>query len=182
MHDRITGDGELSDAIWIAITVFLGCTQALQVALLGAMNRARGPSEAAYISILGTLAGLSLALTVRSMLGSRPALPPPFDTPMTTGLVAIATAAFLVLVINGLPGLYAVTGVLAVPYLLAASYLAPKIGVGLFLGALITGQLAGGVLLDHLGAFGAAVRPVDAVRVLGIAALLAGVVLVRGFR
>jgi transporter family-2 protein len=69
-----------------------------------------------------------------------------------------------------------------VPYLLAASYLAPKIGVGLFLGALITGQLAGGVLLDHLGAFGAAARPVDAVRVLGIAALLAGVVLVRGFR
>ena len=73
--------------------------------------------------------------------------------------------------------MYALTGVLAVPYLLAASYLAPKIGVGLFLGALITGQLAGGVVLDHLGAFGAAVRPVDAIRVLGIAALLAGVVL-----
>ena len=68
------------------------------------------------------------------------------------------------------------------PYLLAAAYLAPKIGVGLFLAALIAGQLGGGVLLDHLGAFGAAARPVDAVRVLGIGALLAGVVLVRGFR
>jgi transporter family-2 protein len=71
---------------------------------------------------------------------------------------------------------------LAVPYLLAASYLAPKIGVGLFAAASITGTLGGGVLLDQLGLFGAAVRTIDAVRVLGIALLIAGVVLVRGFR
>jgi transporter family-2 protein len=75
-----------------------------------------------------------------------------------------------------------VTGLTAVPYLLAASYLAPKIGVGLFLAALIAGQLGGGVVLDHFGALGAATRPIDVVRVLGIVALLSGVVLVRGFR
>jgi transporter family-2 protein len=75
-----------------------------------------------------------------------------------------------------------VTGLTAVPYLLAASYLAPKIGVGLFLAALIAGQLSGGVVLDHFGVFGAATRPIDVVRVLGIVALLSGVVLVRGFR
>jgi transporter family-2 protein len=75
-----------------------------------------------------------------------------------------------------------VTGLLAMPYLLAASYLAPRIGVGLFLAALIAGQLGGGVILDHLGAFGAETRPIDAIRVIGVAALIAGVVLVRGFR
>ena len=53
----------VSDAVWIAVVVSLGVTQALQIALLAAMNRARGPAEAAYISILGTLAGLTLALT-----------------------------------------------------------------------------------------------------------------------
>jgi transporter family-2 protein len=172
----------MSDAFWIAVVVVLGVGQALQVALLGAMNRARGPAEAAYISILGTLVGLSLALTLRGLMGSRPVLPTPFDQPATTGAVAIATGALLALALRGLPGGYAVTGLIAVPYLLAAGFLAPRIGVGLFLAALIAGQLGGGVILDHLGAFGGAARPIDAVRVLGIAALLAGVVLVRGFR
>ena len=54
------------------------------------------------------------------------------------------------------------TGLTAVPYLLAASYLAPKIGVGLFLAALIAGQLGGGVVLDHFGVLGTATRPIDA--------------------
>jgi len=172
----------VSAAVWILVVMLLGGAQALQVGLLGAMNRLRGPSEAAYLSILGTLAGLSLALTIRGLLGARTLLPPPIDHPAVMGAVSLVTGTLLVLVLRGLPGIYAVTGLFAVPYLLSAAYLAPKIGVGLFLAALITGQLGGGVLLDHLGAFGAASRPIDPVRVLGIAALLAGVVLVRGFR
>jgi hypothetical protein len=172
----------VGDVVWIAVVVMLGVTQALQVGLLGAMNRARGPAEAAYVSILGTLAGLSAALTVRSLLGSRSALPPPFDQATTTGVVAVASGTLLFLALQGLPGVYVITGLFAVPYLLAASYLAPKIGVGLFLAALITGQLGGGVILDHLGAFGGTIRPIDPIRVLGVAALLVGVVLVRGFR
>jgi bacterial/archaeal transporter family-2 protein len=87
-----------------------------------------------------------------------------------------------VLGLRGLPVGYAATGLTAVPYLLAASYLAPKIGVGLFLAALIAGQLGGGVVLDHFGVLGASPHPVDVIRVLGVAALLTGVVLVRGFR
>jgi hypothetical protein len=172
----------VSDAIWIVVVVSLGATQALQVALLGAMNRARGPAEAAYISILGTLAGLTLALAIRGLMGSRPALPAPFDHPALTGAVALASGTLLALLMRGLPVGYALTGLTAVPYLLAASYLAPKIGVGLFLGALIAGQLGGGVVLDHFGVLGTATRPIDAIRVLGVAALLTGVVLVRGFR
>ena len=172
----------MNDVIWIAVVVSLGVTQALQIALLGAMNRARGPAEAAYVSILGTLAGLTLALAIRGLIGTRPVLPAPFDHPALTSAVALASGTLLVLLMRGLPGGYALTGLTAVPYLLAASYLAPKIGVGLFLGALIAGQLGGGVILDHFGVLGTATRPVDAIRVLGVAALLTGVVLVRGFR
>src|SRR5918995_3431858 len=172
----------VNDAVWIAVVVSLGVTQALQIALLGAMNRARGPAEAAYISILGTLAGLTLALTLRSLTGSRPALPAPFDHPAATGAVALVSGALLVSGLRGLPLGYAVTGLTAVPYLLAASYLAPRIGVGLFLAALIAGQLSGGVVLDHFGVLGAATRPIDLIRVVGVVALLTGVVLVRGFR
>jgi transporter family-2 protein len=172
----------VSDAFWIAIVVMLGATQALQVSLLGAMNRARGPSEAAFVSILGTFTGLTLALTIRGLQGSRPALPAPFDQPMTTGVIAVAAGALLLLGLRGLPWGFVITGLLAMPYLLAASYLAPKIGVGVFVAALIAGQLGGGMLLDQFGAFGGATRPVDAVRIAGVAALLLGVVLVRGFR
>jgi uncharacterized membrane protein YdcZ (DUF606 family) len=172
----------VSNAIWIAVVVTLGVTQALQIALLGAMNRARGPAEAAYISILGTMAGLALALAIRGFMGSRPALPDPLDHPTALGAVALVSGGLLAWALRGLPAGYAVTGLTAVPYLLAASYLAPRIGVGLFLGALIAGQLGGGVLLDHFGVLGTATRPIDAVRVLGVAALLVGVVLVRGVR
>ena len=58
----------------------------------------------------------------------------------------------------------------------------PVVGVGLFVAALITGQLGGGVVIDQFGAFGAATRQIDAVRILGVGVLLVGVVLVRGFR
>ena len=172
----------MSDAFWIAVVVSLGITQALQVALLGAMSRSRGPSEAAFVSILGTLVGLTLALAIRGAQGSRPALPAPFDHPATTAIMALVTGVLLVMALRGLPWGFAITGLLAMPYLLAASFLAPRIGVGLFIAALIAGQLSGGVILDQIGAFGGATRPVDAVRVLGVCLLLAGVVLVRGFR
>lgn len=172
----------MSDAFWIAVVVALGITQALQVALLGAMSRSRGPSEAAFVSILGTLVGLTLALAVRGAQGSRPSLPAPFDHPATTGIMALVTGVLLVMAMRGLPWGFVITGLLAMPYLLAASFLGPRIGVGLFIAALIAGQLGGGVILDQLGAFGGATRPVDAVRILGVCLLLAGVVLVRGFR
>ena len=172
----------MNDTLWIAVVVALGVAQAVQVALLGAISRARGPAEAAFISVLGTVAGLALALSLRGVFGARIALPAPFDHPAVIGAIAIIAAALLTLVLRGLPAGYAVTGMGAVPFLLSASFLAPRIGIGLFLAAFVAGQIGGGVLLDHLGAFGAAARSVDAPRLLGIAALIVGVVLVRGVR
>lgn len=172
----------MSDTFWIAVVIALGMAQAIQVALLGAMSRARGPAEAAFISVLGTVAGLALALSLRGLFGSRVVLPGPFDLPAVTGAVAVISGAVLALVLRGLPVGYALTGMAAVPFLLSASYLAPRIGIGLFLAAFVAGQIGGGVILDHFGAFGTTTRSLDAVRILGVAALLTGVVLVRGFR
>lgn len=169
-------------SLWIAIPIVLGCTQALQVSLLGAMNRLRGPGEASWVSILGSLAGLSLALALQALSGRSLAMPGAFALPLVPAAVALAAAAILAFAIQGIPAYLGLAGLLAVPYLLAASFLAPRIGVGLFLAAIITGQLLGGVALDHVGAFGAVPRPVDLSRLLGIAALLVGVVLIRGRR
>lgn len=172
----------VKDVIWIAAVIILGVTQALQVVLLGAMSRARGPMEASYVSILGTVTGMSLAVALRALFGTRPALPAPLDQPITSSAIGLASGVLLLLAIQGLPLGFALTGLLPFPYLLAASYLAPKIGVALFVAALIAGQLGGGVIFDHFGVLDTATRPVDAIRLLGVAALLAGVILVRGFR
>jgi transporter family-2 protein len=98
------------------------------------------------------------------------------------GTIALVASVILAFATKGIPAYLGLTGLLAVPYLLAASFLSPRIGVGLFLAAIIAGQLLGGVVLDHVGAFGASPRPVDLPRLLGIAALIAGVVLIRGRR
>ena len=172
----------MTQALYVGLAILLGATGALQVALLGAMSRARGPTEAAWVSILGTVVGLGLALAVRTALGGRPALPAPFEGPIAFAGTALAAAALLALALPGIAPAFAVTGMLAAPYLIGASFLTPRLGIGLFLGAIIAGQLCGAVLLDHVGAFGAAPRPIDALRLAGIAALMLGVVLVRGTR
>lgn len=172
----------MSQTIWIGLTILIGGTQAMQVALLGAMGRSRGPLEAAWVSILGSLAGISLALTLRTLSGARPVLPPPLGQPLVTGALALAIGSVLLTAVRGIPPFYATTGLLPVPYLVAASFLAPRLGVGLFLAAIVAGQLSGAVALDALGAFGAAPRPLDPARVAGVVALLLGVLLVRGVR
>ena len=57
--------------------------------------------------------------------------------------------------------------------------LAPRIGVVLFFGAVIAGQLVAAALIDHFGWFGAPVRPIDPARLAGIALVFAGVVVFR---
>jgi transporter family-2 protein len=69
-----------------------------------------------------------------------------------------------------------------VPYLLAASFIGPRIGLGVFLAGMIAGQLIGALGLDHVGAFGARTRSIDTVRVAGAVVLLLGVLLIRGRR
>lgn len=169
-------------SIYVALAMLLGGTGALQVALLSAMSRARGPTEASWVSLLGSIVGLSLVLTVQTIVGPVPALPAPFRHPLVFMLVAIPATGLLLLALRGISPLYAITGTLAVPYLIGASFLSPRLGIGLFLGAIIAGQLSAGVVLDHLGAFGATARPVDLTRLAGIAVLMLGVVLIRGIR
>jgi len=57
--------------------------------------------------------------------------------------------------------------------------LAPRIGVVLFFGSVIAGQLVVAALIDHFGWFGTPVRPIDPVRLAGIALVFAGVVVFR---
>ncbi|GAB3024423.1 DMT family transporter [Bowmanella dokdonensis] len=57
-------------------------------------------------------------------------------------------------------------------------YLIPKMGVGPMMSFALTGQILVAMLASHYGWFGLPVRSVDALKLLGIAALLAGILLI----
>ena len=75
-----------------------------------------------------------------------------------------------------------IAGVFGFTYLFGAAYLGPRVGVALFASAVTAGTLVGSVWLDHVGAFGGGVYRVDGLRIAGLIALFAGVVLVRASR
>ena len=60
-----------------------------------------------------------------------------------------------------------------------AILLVPQLGAATFIALLVTGQMLASVAFDHFGWLGLAQRPVDAPRLIGVALLIGGVVLIR---
>ena len=58
-------------------------------------------------------------------------------------------------------------------------FLVPQIGAATFLALLVTGQMLGSITFDHFGWLGLTQRPVDVPRLIGVALLIGGVVLIR---
>jgi transporter family-2 protein len=58
-------------------------------------------------------------------------------------------------------------------------FLVPQLGAATFLALLVTGQMLGSIAFDHFGWLGLTQRPVDAPRLIGVALLIGGVVLIR---
>ncbi|WP_347267118.1 DMT family transporter [Paracoccus sp. (in: a-proteobacteria)] len=58
-------------------------------------------------------------------------------------------------------------------------YLVPLIGATAFIAFLIAGQMLASLAFDQFGWLGLAERPIDAMRLLGVVLLVAGVVLIR---
>jgi bacterial/archaeal transporter family-2 protein len=58
-------------------------------------------------------------------------------------------------------------------------FLVPQIGAATFIALVITGQMLASVTFDHFGWLGLIQRPIDAPRLIGVALLIGGVVLIR---
>jgi bacterial/archaeal transporter family-2 protein len=161
--------------------MLIGLGAAVQTSMLGSVGRLRGPSEATWLSILATASAVAVILAVRGIRGDSPALPAPFDRPLVFIGAALLAGLALLLTARGLPPYYAITGLFGLAFIFGAATLVPRIGVALFLGATIAGQLVGAIFLDQFGAFGATAQPVTPLRLAGVTLLLLGVVMVRGF-
>ena len=69
-------------------------------------------------------------------------------------------------------------GLLGVTYVSMTIVLAPRLGAAAMLGAAMTGQLVGSLLMDHYGFVGYPVRPLSVERIAGAVLLFLGVLLI----
>ena len=70
-------------------------------------------------------------------------------------------------------------GVLGAAYVLATVIVTPRLGPGLTLGAIVAGQMIVALALEQAGALEVVRHPITLARVLGVALIVAGVVLLR---
>ena len=170
----------MSQAIGVAAALLIGGGAGVQIAMLAAVGRDRGTFEASWISMLGTLFGGTVFLAISALRGNAPLLPTPFDRAPIYVLVGILAGVGLLLSARRLDPYFAIMGLFGLGVISGAAFLGPRIGIGLFLSAMIAGQMVMALALDHIGAFGVDVRQVDFVRLAGVGMLLLGVVLVQG--
>ena len=169
----------MTQTLYVLLTIVVGVGSATQLAMLGAMGRERGAYEATWISIVGTIAGLSIVVVARLLRGDAPNLPAPMDSTWPWVLVIVLCAMALSVSMRGLPVYFVACGLFATAYLLTVGFAVPKLGAALFLGAATAGTLFGSAFYDHIGAFGTPIREATALRAAGIAVVFAGVVMVR---
>jgi transporter family-2 protein len=70
-------------------------------------------------------------------------------------------------------------GLFGALFILMAVVTTPALGAALMLASSIVGQLGAALVIDHYGLFGGTVIPVTPTRVIGVALLGAGVILIR---
>lgn len=70
-------------------------------------------------------------------------------------------------------------GLFGAIFVALAIFLVPQLGAATFFALLIAGQMLGSIVFDHFGLLGVPVHPVSAIRVVGAALLVGGVVLIR---
>lgn len=72
-------------------------------------------------------------------------------------------------------------GVVGALYIAISIIVAPKIGPAVMFSLVVAGQMINSLVIDQFGLFGFEVHPLSLLRVLGVALLIGGVVLIRAF-
>ena len=141
--------------------------------------------------LLAILAGAGLPV----QLGMNNQLRIMTGSPMTAAFISFLTgtaalALYVLLLRQPLPTTLQIAnapwwiwlgGVVGVFYIVVAIVVAPKIGPAVLFSLVVAGQLINSVVSDHFGLFGYDVHPVSVPRILGVAMLIGGVVLIRAF-
>ncbi len=145
---------------------------------------------------------LMLSMIAVVIAGGATALQAPTNAKMMTAVGSPVNAAFisfavgtaalgiLALVLQAKPDMVAarnlpwyawVGGLYGAVFVVAAAWGVPRLGVALTITLMVAGQLLVGLLLDHVGAFGAPRQPMNLGRLAGVALVIGGVLMVRRF-
>jgi transporter family-2 protein len=131
--------------------------------------------------LLPVQAGINAQL--RSVLGS------PVAAALISFLVGSAALAVVALAVrvptqfragwDGSVWWHWIGGLIGAVYVLTTIILAPKLGAATLIAAVVAGQMIASLVLDQYGLVGFPVHPVSAVRLVGAALVVTGVVLVQ---
>jgi transporter family-2 protein len=144
-----------------------------------------------FYIILALAAGIMMPVQagVNAILGSH--LKTPFLAAFisfSVGTIALATVCLLLRVplpgpvsLSKLPLWLWTGGLMGAFFVTTTIILAPKLGAVTLLASLVAAQMAASLILDHFGLIGYPVQPVNMWRVLGVAFLIMGVVLVQKY-
>jgi transporter family-2 protein len=143
------------DLLWIIVASAAGACISVQAAANGSLRTNLGDARyAAFLSICGTIVTAALV-----MLAIRPALPP-------------ATA------FRAAPWWNWLGGPLGAVFVLAGAALTPRMGSAAFIAAVVGGQLVCSLVLDHFGLMNVPQHGLSVGRLVGVALVFAGVLLV----
>lgn len=127
---------------------------------------------------------LALQAPINAMLGRA------LSSPISAALVSLVVSMVVALVIAGLVGdgatwrvppvwLYLAGGLIGATFVVGSVFIVPTVGAASFLACVVLGQLASGLVIDHLGAFGLPIQEVSIGRLAAVGCVLLGVVLLR---
>lgn len=182
MHRLPGWERLMSTMIPLLVAVAVGLGSSAQIAMIGGMARTRSAPEATFTSMMATLAGIALVLAIRGFRGDAPQFFAPIDRGYAFLVVAVVSLVLLALSMRGIPLTYAITGIFATGFLLGTAALVPRLGVALFFAATTAGSLIGALVFDQIGAFGAQPTHLTPLRIVGVIAVFAGMMLVRSGR
>lgn len=81
--------------------------------------------------------------------------------------------------VQELPWWVVIGGTVGVLFVIGGIAVAPVLGIALFFVCIVAGQLFASTFIDHVGAFGTQVKPVNSLKVVGLILVLVGAALVR---
>ncbi|RDL49896.1 hypothetical protein BLJAPNOD_01006 [Ensifer sp. M14] len=138
----------------VLAAVFAGAVVPFQAGANAMLGRLIGhPLWATVVSL-----SISLALIVPLMIALRVPMPTPAETLKGPWWIWIGGAAGVI-------------------YITAALLLAPKLGAASFIVAVIAGQMAVSIVIDHYGLMGFPEKPVSVARLIGVGLIAAGMVI-----
>lgn len=140
----------------IFLAIISGAVLPIQAALNAKMGKAvADPVYAAFISfVVGSVGLLIYVLLSKTQLSS------------ISGASQVNWTVWL-------------AGILGAFYVACVIILAPKLGVALTFGLVVTGQLGLSLIIDHFGLLGLPVDPLTIPKIIGIVLIVVGVIIIR---